>query len=438
MTSVPRSLSRGRRGSPRFRTPPTRVGTGPARDLGGEPPAGSDCDDVRPRPGGSQARGPSCSPKDTLGPGAGTPRPCSGGGRGQAASTQPLLPQARQAPRRGSAPGAPASAQTCFHRGPGGVGGVAELGEARAAVGAVGVVAVEGAGRRRRLVGPSGRVVGPVDLALVGVGAEAAAAAAQAGRRGLAVRAAPVRLLPVRVPGRLGLVVEAAGKAGVVPPVVVVLLGPGEQRAGAEPSLGETPGPRNPPRTRCPESGPGLQRALRGPGPSSDPALRHRGRRCRLPPPEGEGGRGDLLQRGLPQPPERAAGVPPPPPEPEPDPAGAGMRYKDRHSSDLLPGSPLPEGTSPTCHHKHGFLSCRPRTRLRTNTSGRRCGDPGPGGRSGTDPSGLGLQARGAWVHTTRKGHPRTQQCFPPPRGTTVPPKISRTPGNGGETEDLA
>lgn len=82
----------------------------------------------------------------------------------------------------------------------------------------------------------------PAPAYLVGVGTEAAAAALQAGRaaqatrRVLAVLAAPVHLLPVRVPGRLGLVVKAPGEAGVVPVAVVVFLGPGgggRQRQGS-------------------------------------------------------------------------------------------------------------------------------------------------------------------------------------------------------------
>lgn len=82
----------------------------------------------------------------------------------------------------------------------------------------------------------------PAPAYLLGVGAEAAAAALQAGRtaqapcRVLAVLAAPVCLLPVRVPGWLGLIVKAPGEAGVVPVAVVVFLGPGgggRQRQGS-------------------------------------------------------------------------------------------------------------------------------------------------------------------------------------------------------------
>lgn len=72
------------------------------------------------------------------------------------------------------------------------------------------------------------------------VGAEAAASAlqaphaAQAPGRVLTVHAAPVRVLPVGIAGRLGVVVEAARDAGVIPPVVIALVRPGERggRAG--------------------------------------------------------------------------------------------------------------------------------------------------------------------------------------------------------------
>lgn len=67
----------------------------------------------------------------------------------------------------------------------------------------------------------------------MGVGAEAAV---QAPRR---VLAPPVHLLPVRVPVGLGLVVKTPGEAGVVPPVVVVFLRPGEAE-GQRPGLGES------------------------------------------------------------------------------------------------------------------------------------------------------------------------------------------------------
>lgn len=82
----------------------------------------------------------------------------------------------------------------------------------------------------------------PAPAYLAGVGAEAAAAALQAGRaaqaacRVRAVLTAPVRLLPVRVPRWLGLVVKAPGEAGVVPVAVIVFLGPGggsRQRQGS-------------------------------------------------------------------------------------------------------------------------------------------------------------------------------------------------------------
>lgn len=60
----------------------------------------------------------------------------------------------------------------------------------------------------------------------MGVRAEAAAAAAQTLCRVLTVHAVPVRLLPVRVPAGLGVVVEAPREAGVVPPGVIILIGP--------------------------------------------------------------------------------------------------------------------------------------------------------------------------------------------------------------------
>ena len=56
--------------------------------------------------------------------------------------------------------------------------------------------------------------------------------------------APPVRLLPIRVPVGLRLVVKTPGEAGVVPPVVVVFLRPGEA-AGQRPGSGRgPPGPR--------------------------------------------------------------------------------------------------------------------------------------------------------------------------------------------------
>lgn len=61
-----------------------------------------------------------------------------------------------------------------------------------------------------------------------------AEAAAQALGRALAVHAAPVRLFPVRVPVGLGVIVKTAGEARVVPPGVVVPLGPGGSRDGGE------------------------------------------------------------------------------------------------------------------------------------------------------------------------------------------------------------
>lgn len=80
---------------------------------------------------------------------------------------------------------------------------------------------------------------------LLRVGAEAAAAAAQAPCRVLAVHAAPVRVLPVRVPVGLVVVIETPCEARVVPPVVVVFPRPKgsreqRQKGGAGGILGMT------------------------------------------------------------------------------------------------------------------------------------------------------------------------------------------------------
>lgn len=72
------------------------------------------------------------------------------------------------------------------------------------------------------------------------VGAEAAAAALHTGRtvqalrRVLAVDAAPVYFFPVKVPVGLRVIVKTPSEARVVPPVVIVFLGPrGSNRAEA-------------------------------------------------------------------------------------------------------------------------------------------------------------------------------------------------------------
>lgn len=62
---------------------------------------------------------------------------------------------------------------------------------------------------------------------LTRVGAEATA---QALGRALAVHAAPVRLFPIRIPVGLGVVVKTAREARVVPPGVIVPLGPAGTR----------------------------------------------------------------------------------------------------------------------------------------------------------------------------------------------------------------
>lgn len=110
-----------------------------------------------------------------------------------------------------------------LHGGPAGVGRVAVLWEALGAVGVIGIIPMEGAWRRRGLVGAGGATATSVNLTLLRVGAEAAAAAggAQAPGRVVAVLAAPVPIVPERVPVELQVILEAPREARVVPPVLL-------------------------------------------------------------------------------------------------------------------------------------------------------------------------------------------------------------------------